>query len=146
MHAERDRLANERLVLADAKVGEDSVLDVSGLVDEKRGAPHAEPEWALHAIHLDHEAVGVREEGEGELVLLAEGAVARRALWADARDSQAGGIELGVQVPDLAGLARAARREIGRVKVEDERTVPQQIAERGRLAVRVRQGELGCPR
>src|SRR6185437_7080945 len=132
-------------MLADPKIGYDLVLDVPRLIDEKRGAAHAEPERPLHAIHLDDEAVAVREESEGELVLVAEGPMALRALRADARDSDSGGIDFGMQVPDLASLARAARSEIGRVEVEDQRPVAQQIAERGRLSVRIRQGELGRP-
>src|SRR6185437_4322468 len=115
------------------------------LVDQKRGATHAKPERSPYVVHLDHEAIDVRQEGEWELVLLAKSAVALRALRADTCHSEPRGIQLRVQVPDLAGLARASGSEVGRVEVEDERTVAQQIAERGRLTVRVRQGELGRP-
>ena len=121
------------------------VLDMSGLVDEEGRATHAETERALYAVHLDDEPLGVRQQGEGELVLVAERAMALRALRADARDFEPGRIELRMQVPDLASLASTSRREIGGVEIEDQRPIAQQIAERGHLAVRVRQGEFGCP-
>ena len=130
MRAERDGLAYECLVLADAEIGDDSVLDVPRLVDEKRGAAHAETQRSLHAVHLDHELVDVRQQREGQLVLLAESAVALRALRADAREPEAGRMDLVVQVADLAGLARAARGEVGGIEVEDQRAVAQQLAER----------------
>src|SRR6185437_7857350 len=134
-----------RLVLADAEVGEDGVLDVPGLVDEEGGATHAESERSLYVVHLDHEAISVRQEGERELVLLAESAVTLGTLRTHTRDFEPRRVELRVQVPDLASLARASRREVGRVEVEDERAVAQQIAERSRLAVLVRQGEFRRP-
>src|SRR5215472_18008503 len=60
--AERDRATHERLVLADAKVGQHRGADVAGLVDQVGGTAYPDAERPAHVIHGDHELFDVGEQ------------------------------------------------------------------------------------
>src|SRR5213082_1320682 len=134
--------ADEILVVTDAEVGEYRGANVTRLVDEIGGATHAEPQRPPHVVHTDHELVDVGEQGELQLVLFAERAMARRGLWTHAGDVESRLLDLDGQVADRAGLARAPGSEVRRIEIQDQRTLAQQRAERHSLLVLVRQREL----
>src|SRR5438477_10386201 len=115
--------ADEILVLTDSEVGEYRGANVARLVDEIGGATHAEPQRAPHVVHTDHELVDVGEQGELQLVLFAERAMARRGLWTHAGDVETRLLDLGRQVADQAGLACAPGSEICRIEIKDQREI-----------------------
>ena len=74
---------------------------------------------APRAVALDDLAVGVGQERERQLELLAEAPVARGAVLADAPDVRVGRGVVGVEVAELAGLGVAAGRVVLGVEVQD---------------------------
>src|SRR6185437_5615741 len=79
-----------------------------------------------------------------QLILLAELAVGFRRLGTYPRDVEPRSLNRRVQITDRAGLLRTSRREIRRVKVEDQRPRAQQRAQRHHLPGVIRQREFRC--
>ena len=65
--------------------------------------------------------LGVGEQRERELVLVPELDVGGLVVGADPEDDGSALLELGVFVPDVARLLRAARRVVLRIEVENDR-------------------------
>ena len=77
------------------------------------------------------------------MVLVAKARVAVDVLRADASDSQADSDQVVVNIPDRTGLFGAARREVCRVEIEDQRAVVQEVCQR-RFGTRIAlQNEFG---
>src|SRR5258705_1814864 len=139
---QRHGLADEIFVLSDAEIGECRGANVARLVDEIGGAPHAERQGPPQVVHTNDELVDVGKEGELQLVLFAERAMTRRGLRTHAGDVETRLLNFGSQVTDRAGLARAPRSEVRRIKIQDQRAVAQQGAQRHTLLVLIRQRKL----
>ncbi len=66
----RNRALDEVLVPADAQVGEHGVDDPPFSVDQESGPPYAEAERTIHSIGPDRDFVFVRQQREGQAVLV----------------------------------------------------------------------------
>ena len=119
--------------LGDLPLFIDHVGDAPG-VDVARGLGGA-------VGHADA-AVGVAEEGEGELELLGEGLVLFLGVEADAEDLGVLGCVLLAEVPEPGTLARSTRGVGLRVEPEDDFLAPE-VAELDAIAVVVGDFEIG---
>ena len=141
--AQLDGLPDERLVFGDREVRLHPAANHAVLVHQERDPLHPEAQRPVDPEHLDDFFRLIRQQREGQAVLLAKALVALRALRADARHRQAGAADFPVNIADRAGFARATRREIRRVEEEDGGAVLEHGRQRNVVAVLVREGELG---
>jgi hypothetical protein len=78
-------------------------------------------QWrAILPVGLEDLAVGVRQQRERELVLVAELAVRGDRVLADAEDRCPELLQGGHRVPEALGLHGASRRVVARIEVEDD--------------------------
>ena len=121
-------------------------FDPAVLVEEEGGAQDADRGAAVAGLlppgapAVHDGVVGVGQEGEAQAVLVAEPLVAGGVVGGDADHRDAGGLEAGQVVVELAGLLGAARGVVGRVEV-DEHLAALEVVQRHRVAVLVGQGE-----
>ena len=87
-------------------------------------------------------ALGVAEEGEGEVELAREALVVFAVVEADAEDEGVPGFVIGVQVPEPGTFQRSARGVGLRVEPEDH-LLPAQVVEPDRVAVVILHFEVG---
>jgi hypothetical protein len=131
-------------VLPDREVRLHAPDDFPLLIDQKRHALHPESQRPVDPEHLDDFLGLVGQQREAKPMLLAKPLVRLRGLGADARDGQPRLGQFPVQVADRTGLPRTARREIGRVEVEDDGPVLEQARQGNVVPVLVRERELWC--
>src|SRR6266511_261830 len=123
-------------------------LDPALLVDQEGGAQYADGGLAVAdfltpgAPSIDDLVVGVGQQREAQPVLVAEALVALGVVGRDADHRDAGGLEGGQVVVELAGFSSAAGGIVGGVEV-DEHLAALEILQRHRGAVLVGKGERG---
>src|SRR5262249_9648427 len=91
---------------------------------------------------LAHGSARIREQREGQPVLLDELLVRRHRIAADADHLDARVREVAELIAEGARLARAARRVVLRVEVDDQVLLPAEVGERDALPVLVVEREL----
>jgi len=100
-------------VAPDPDVGHDGILDDAILGDQESRAAYTHTEWPVDVVHLDCNLVGIAEQYERQVVFVAKALVAIRILGADTGNLQANGLNIIVDIANLASLPRAPRREVG---------------------------------
>jgi hypothetical protein len=115
--------------LADVERGVDVGIDLRDLafgVDEVGSAEDTEEQFAHKflfspgAILLDHTVVRIGQEGEVELVLSSEFAVARDGIFGNAEDDDTELLQFTEGIPEIAGLSSAAGSIVFRIEIEDD--------------------------
>src|SRR6267378_4368635 len=120
----------------------------SGAIDHERGALDSHVLLAVeillfvHAEHLRHRGVLVREQRKRELVLLPEVLMRLEPVGRDAKDHGMVLLELGVVVAEVAGFLGAAGSLVLGIEVEDHGLLALELPERDGLAGGRRQAEI----
>src|SRR6187399_370614 len=114
-----DGLADERFMLRDREMRLHPAAHRAVLIDQKRDTLHPEAQWPVDPEQLYDLFVLVRQQREGQAVLLAKAFVAGGALGTDSRHGETCTHDVPVDIANRAGLAAASRGEIRRVEVND---------------------------
>jgi hypothetical protein len=123
--------------------------DVAFGVDHERGTLDAHRLLAVHvsllpdAVLLRDVVSRVRQQREGERVLLLELRVRRLIVGADAEDDGTAVTEVRVDIPDAARLRRASRCVVFGIEVEDDRPAVERRESDARARV-ARELEVRC--
>ena len=126
----------------------ENLLDAAFGVDDERRAQHTHVLAAVHrlfgphAVGFAHRVVGVGEQREIQVVLVAETAVRLLAVGAYADDPESHPCQFGLAVAQAFGFERTARGVVLGVEIE-YRALSSQIGKRQRLTVLGRGLEIG---
>jgi hypothetical protein len=116
-------------VSIEIKLGIKDVPDNSLLVDDVSHATGKYKQGGGYAIELPDSIVRIAEEGEGKSIFSSKLLVGCRVIGANANYFRSRFLKDFVAVPEGTRLSSASRRIVFGIEVEDNRFLPQQVAE-----------------